>query len=80
MADCLPAPFCLRWRLRLRFFPQLLCLRFQVGPYANPAVAARVYEKVPVGDFLECSITAAFLVTAKLLSLVGFKDFTPNHF
>jgi hypothetical protein len=52
----------------------------QVGPYANPAVAARVYEKVPVGDFLECSITAAFLVTAKLLSLVGFKDFTPNNF
>lgn len=52
----------------------------QVGPYANPAVAARVYEKAPVGDFLECSITAAFLVTAKILSLVGFSDFTPNNF
>jgi len=51
-----------------------------VGPYANPAVAARVYEKAPVGDFLECSITAAFLVTAKILSMVGFSDFTPNNF
>mmetsp|Transcript_16421 Transcript_16421/g.53528 ORF Transcript_16421/g.53528 Transcript_16421/m.53528 type:complete len:646 (+) Transcript_16421:81-2018(+) len=51
-----------------------------VGPYANPKLAARVYEKQPVGDFLECSITAAFLLTAKVLSLCGFKDFTPNNF
>mmetsp|Transcript_31644 Transcript_31644/g.71137 ORF Transcript_31644/g.71137 Transcript_31644/m.71137 type:complete len:635 (-) Transcript_31644:271-2175(-) len=50
------------------------------GPYANPAVAEEVYLKQPVGDFLECSITAAFLVTAKVLSLVGFKDFRPNNF
>ena len=51
-----------------------------VGPYANPKLAARVYEKQPVGDFLECSITAAFLLTAKVLSLCGFKDLTPNNF
>jgi len=51
-----------------------------VGPYANPRVAEAVYSKVPVGDFLECSITAAFLITAKILSLIGFKEFTPNHF
>lgn len=50
------------------------------GPYANPKMAEAVYEKVGVGDFLECSITAAFLVTAKVLSLVGFSDFTPNNF
>merc|ERR1711988_732496 len=50
------------------------------GPYANPKMAEAVYAKVGVGDFLECSITAAFLVTAKVLSLVGFSDFTPNNF
>jgi len=50
------------------------------GPYANPKVAEAVYEKQPVGDFLECSITAAFLVTSKILSLIGFSDFTPNNF
>jgi dimethylaniline monooxygenase (N-oxide forming) len=50
------------------------------GPYANPAVAAAVYERMPVGDFLECSIAATFLLTAKILSMIGFKDMTPNHF
>lgn len=50
------------------------------GPYANPRVAADVYSRMPVGDFLECSITIAFLLTAKVLSLVGFREFTPNHF
>lgn len=50
------------------------------GPFANPRVAEKVYQKQPVGDFLECSITAAFLVTAKILSAIGFKDFTPNNF
>jgi len=50
------------------------------GPFANPRRAALVYSKQPVGDFLECSITAAFLLTAKVLSLCGFSDFTPNNF
>jgi hypothetical protein len=50
------------------------------GPFANPAVAAAVYERMPVGDFLECSIAATFLATAKILSMIGFKDMTPNHF
>jgi hypothetical protein len=35
---------------------------------------------MPVGDFLECSIAATFLATAKILSMIGFKDMTPNHF
>jgi len=51
-----------------------------VGPYANPKLAAKIYAKQPVGYFLECSITAAFLITAKILSMCGFKDFTPNNF
>ena len=50
------------------------------GPYANPAVAAEVFERSPVGDFLECSITAAFLITAKILTLIGFREFSPNNF
>ncbi len=50
------------------------------GPYANPAVAEKVYAKSPVGDFHECSITAAFLVTSKILSAVGFSEFKPNNF
>ncbi|KAJ8604717.1 hypothetical protein CTAYLR_006564 [Chrysophaeum taylorii] len=51
-----------------------------VGPYANPELAARVYSKQPVGDLLESSITATFLIMAKTLSLLGFKQFTPNNF
>jgi len=64
------------WKLMFSSFT-MHQYRFQ-GPYANPAVAEKVYEKVPVGDFLECSITAAFLVTSKVLSLIGFQEFTPN--
>jgi dimethylaniline monooxygenase (N-oxide forming) len=51
-----------------------------VGPYANVPRAEEVYERQPVGDLLESSITATFLVTAKTLSMVGFKQFTPNSF
>lgn len=36
------------------------------GPYANPKVAAEVYSRQPMGDFLECSITAAFLGASKV--------------
>lgn len=50
------------------------------GPYANPDVAADVYSRQPTGDFLECSITAAFLGGSKVLSMLGFKQFTPNNF
>merc|ERR1711988_362110 len=66
------------WKLMFSSFT-MHQYRFQ-GPYANPKVAEKVYENVPVGDFLECSITAAFLVTAKVLSLLGFSEFTPNYF
>ncbi|KAJ1451375.1 flavin-binding monooxygenase-like subfamily [Pelagophyceae sp. CCMP2097] len=51
-----------------------------VGPFADRARALAVYAKQPVGDLLECSITAAFLVCAKVLSLMGFSKFTPNNF
>lgn len=40
------------------------------GPYANPKIAAEVYERQPSGDFLECSITAAFLGASKVRRLV----------
>ena len=36
------------------------------GPYANPKIAAEVYSRQPKGDFLECSITAAFLGASKV--------------
>lgn len=36
--------------------------------------------KHPVGDMLESSITASFLLAAKGLSLLGLKSFTPNNF
>lgn len=36
------------------------------GPYANPRIAAEVYSRQPKGDFLECSITAAFLGASKV--------------
>ena len=66
------------WKLMFSSFT-MHQYRFE-GPYANPKVAEKVYENVPVGDFLECSITAAFLITSKILSVLGFKQFTPNNF
>lgn len=40
------------------------------GPYANPQVAAEVYSRQPKGDFLECSITAAFLSASKVSDFI----------
>lgn len=40
------------------------------GPYANPKVAEEVYSRQPTGDFLECSITAAFLGASKARHLL----------
>jgi len=51
-----------------------------VGPFQNLDRIKEVYAKMPVGDFLECSITTVFLITAKFLSLLGFKRFQPNNF
>ena len=51
-----------------------------VGPYANPKRAFEVLSRQPVGDLLESVITASFLLTAKTLSLLGFRQFTPNNF
>jgi hypothetical protein len=39
-----------------------------------------VYKRQPLGDLLESTITASFLLTAKFLSLLGFKSFKPNSF
>ena len=64
---------------KIMFGPFTMHQYLLVGPFANPKRAATVYAKQPVGDFLECSITAAFLLTAKLLSLCGFADFEPNY-
>jgi dimethylaniline monooxygenase (N-oxide forming) len=51
-----------------------------VGPQADPKRAFEVLSRQPIGDFLESSITVSFLLTAKFLSLIGFKRFTPNNF
>lgn len=51
-----------------------------VGPYADPTRAAEVYKRQPIGDLLESTITASFLLTAKVLSLMGFRSFKPNNF
>lgn len=51
-----------------------------VGPSADPKRAEAVYARTPVGDLLETSITATFLITAKILSKLGFTRFTPNNF
>lgn len=50
------------------------------GMYANPERAEEVLLRQPLGDLLESSITASFLLTAKTLSLLGFQKFTPNNF
>ena len=51
-----------------------------VGPGADPKRAEEVYARTPVGDVLESSITASFLLTAKVLSTLGFSKFQPNNF
>lgn len=51
----------------LRLHPQFTMHQYRLqGPYANPKVAAEVYSRQPKGDFLECSITAAFLGASKV--------------
>ena len=49
------------------------------GPHANYSRAKSVYSRTPVGDFLETAITLAFLITAKILYLLGFEKFKPNE-
>lgn len=51
-----------------------------VGPYPNPQRAEEVLSRTPVGDFVESSVTASFLMTAKALSMMGFEEFTPSEF
>lgn len=50
------------------------------GPRATPDYARDVIGRYPHGDVLETAVTASFLVTAKALSTIGFKQFTPNNF
>jgi dimethylaniline monooxygenase (N-oxide forming) len=51
-----------------------------VGLYADPKRAEEVYSRTPVGDLLESTITASFLMAAKFLSILGFSRFRPNNF
>jgi len=51
-----------------------------VGPQADPKRAEEVFAKQPVGDLLETSITASYLMLAKFLSFFGFSRFKPNEF
>jgi dimethylaniline monooxygenase (N-oxide forming) len=49
-----------------------------VGPHSNYDRARDVYSRTPVGDFLETIITLSFLLTAKVLYMLGFEKFKPN--
>lgn len=48
------------------------------GPHSNYQRAKQVYGRTPVGDFLETIITLSFLITAKVLYMLGFEKFKPN--
>ena len=65
---------------KIMFGPFVMHQYLFVGPFANSQRARDVYSRTPVGDLLESSITASFLLTAKFLSILGFKQFTPNNF
>jgi len=66
--------------LKIMFGPFTMHQYRLVGPYADPERAYEVYRRQPLGDLLESSITASFLLTAKVLSMLGFKRYTPNNF
>jgi dimethylaniline monooxygenase (N-oxide forming) len=66
--------------IKIMFGPFTMHQYRLVGPYADPDRAYDVYKRQPIGDLLESSITATFLLTAKFLSLLGFKKYTPNNF
>ncbi len=64
--------------LKLMFGPFTVHQYRLVGPDADGKVAREVYARQPLGNFLECSITAFFLITSHLLKLIGLNLFTPN--
>ncbi len=64
--------------LKLMFGPFTVHQYRLVGPDADGRTAREVYARQPLGNFLECSITAFFLITSYLLSMIGFNQFTPN--
>lgn len=66
--------------LKIMFGPFTMHQYRLVGPYADPKRAFEVLSRQPLGDFLESSITASFLLFAKTLSILGFRQFTPNNF
>jgi len=51
-----------------------------VGPHSTPEFSKAVLKRFPVGDVVESVITASFLLVAKILSSLGFRQFTPNNF
>lgn len=83
MMGCMPPLYDIMWKkpklwFKIMYGPLTTHQYRLVGPYADPELAAKFYEKVPVGDLLEASITTFYLVTAKALSMIGFKRFQPN--
>lgn len=66
--------------LHIMFGPFTMHQYRLIGPYNHPKRAEEVILRQPLGDLLESSITASFLVLAKALSLMGFSKFKPNNF
>ncbi len=64
--------------LKLMFGPFTVHQYRLVGPDADGNTSREVYARQPMGNFLECCITAVFLITSHFLSLMGIKVFTPN--
>jgi len=66
--------------LKIMFGPFTMHQYRLQGPQSDPKRAEEVYARQPLGDLLESSITASFLMTAKFLSTLGFSRFKPNEF
>ncbi len=64
--------------LKLMFGPFTVHQYRLVGPGADGNTAREVYARQPLGNFLECSITAIFLIISHFLSLMGLNTFAPN--
>jgi hypothetical protein len=50
------------------------------GPGAAPAAARAALMRCPSGAALECAVSLAFLLLAKVLSLLGLRRFAPLNF
>lgn len=66
--------------LKIMFGPFTMHQYRLVGPGAKPKRAFEVLARQPLGDLLESTITASFLITARFLYTLGFQKFKPNNF